>query len=106
MGAALNDATTVNDEDSIRVADCAQPVCDERAGAAFHQPEQGFLGARLAASINAAGGLVQDKYACSAKMARARAQLASHIVAFIFPVARYHISNAMPRINLNPRNTE
>ena len=61
MGAFFDDFAVVDDEHLVSVADGAEAVGDDEAGAALHQAQQGFLDARFGAGIDAAGGFVKDQ---------------------------------------------
>jgi hypothetical protein len=61
MIALLDDLAVVDDQHPVGVADGAQAVGDDKAGAAFHQAQQRLLDAGLGAGVDAAGGLVQDQ---------------------------------------------
>ena len=51
----------IDHNDLVGIPDGAQAVGDHKTGAALHKVEQGFLDASLGASVNTAGGFVQDQ---------------------------------------------
>ncbi len=59
--ALFDDLAVVDHHHVVGVADGAQAVGDDEAGASCHQAQQRFLDARLGARVHAAGGFVQDQ---------------------------------------------
>jgi len=59
--APLDDAMIIDHQDLVGVADGAQPVGDDQAGAVCHKRTQALLDKQLGARIHRAGGLVQDE---------------------------------------------
>ena len=60
MGAALDDAAAVDDEDLVGAAHGGQPVGDHQRGAAGQGGVEGPLDGRLGLAVEVGGGLVQD----------------------------------------------
>lgn len=63
MGALFDKGSGVEDEDFVGVADGAEAVGDDEAGASGHQAVEGFLNFGLGAGIDVAGGFVEDDQA-------------------------------------------
>ena len=61
MGTAFDDAAVFHDQDLIGVADGAQAVGDDEAGAPVHQGGEGALDAGLGDRIDRAGGFVEHE---------------------------------------------
>jgi hypothetical protein len=61
MRALLDNLAIVDDNNMIRVADRGKAMCNDKTGASFHQPQQGFLDAGLGAGVHARGGFVEDE---------------------------------------------
>ena len=61
MAALLDDLPVVDHHHVVRVADGAQAMGNDEAGASLHQAQQRLLDAHLGAGIHAAGGFVQDE---------------------------------------------
>lgn len=61
MGAALGDATLVEDENQARLANGAETVGDDERGAATQQDFEGALEAGFGDGVDGAGGFVQHK---------------------------------------------
>ena len=59
VGALFDDLAIVDDQHMVGIPDGAEAVGDDKAGAAGHQAQQGFLDAGLGAGVHAAGGLIQ-----------------------------------------------
>ncbi len=91
MRAALDHFTMVDDQDLVGVADSAQPVGDDEAGAARHQTQHGCLDLFLRARVDAAGHLVQDQDA------RIGQQLPKADVAFLTYLKQAMISSITSR---------
>lgn len=57
----LNSFTVINDNDVISIANRGQPVRDDKAGAALHQPQQRLLDAGFGTRVHAGSCLIQDE---------------------------------------------
>jgi hypothetical protein len=61
MGAAFDDFAVAQDEDEVGVADGAEAMGDDEAGAAGHEPVQGLLDETFGRGVDAGGGFVEDQ---------------------------------------------
>ena len=61
MGALLDEAAAVEDEDAVGVADRREAVCDDERRAARGQRPQGMQQQRLGAGVDRARRLVEDQ---------------------------------------------
>ena len=61
MRAALDDLAVVDHQHLVGIADGGQAVGDDKAGAPFHQAQQGLLQVLFGARVHVAGGLIQDQ---------------------------------------------
>jgi hypothetical protein len=62
VGTLFDNLPLVDHNHVIGIANGAQAVGDDKARPAFHQPQEGFLDARLGARVYRAGGFIQDQY--------------------------------------------
>ncbi len=61
VAAAFDDATVVDDEDAVGVADGGKTMSDDEAGAALHQTFEGFVDEPLALGIEGGGGFIEEQ---------------------------------------------
>lgn len=61
MCAALNDLAVIDDQNLVGIADGAQAVGDDEAGAPLHQVQHRRLNMLLRARVHTAGGLIQNQ---------------------------------------------
>ena len=62
VGATLDDAALLQHHDAVGVLHCAQPVGDDKGGAAGHQGVHALLDQGLGAGVDGGGGLVQNQH--------------------------------------------
>ena len=62
MGAAFCYRALTQHGDDVRVSDGGQPVCDDKAGASFHQPKHGGLDTAFGAGVHIGGRFVQNEH--------------------------------------------
>jgi hypothetical protein len=62
MCSLLLDHSMVENDDSVSVADCANPVSNDENGAVLHLYFKGVLNELLGVGINATSGLVEYEY--------------------------------------------
>src|SRR6185369_384524 len=63
VGAPLDDAAVVNDDDQVGVADGAEAMGDDEAGAPTHEGAEGLLDEVLALGVEVAGCLIENQNA-------------------------------------------
>ena len=61
MGALLNDPALLEDDNQVGVADCGQPVGNDKGGPALHQAVHTVLDDLLGPGINGAGRFIQNQ---------------------------------------------
>ena len=62
MGALLDDAAVVEDDDQVGIADGGETVGDDEGGAALHEGVHASLHKPFRAGVDARGGLVEDEH--------------------------------------------
>ena len=61
MIALFHDVSVVHDENQVGVADCGQPVGDDKAGAVLHQLIHGLLDVQFGLGVDGTGRLVENQ---------------------------------------------
>jgi len=61
MCSLFGNLAILDDDHVIRITDCGQTMCDDKAGSAFHQTQKRFLNAGFRAGVYAGSGLIQNE---------------------------------------------